>query len=230
MRAASATGALYPIELYVVCQNITGLAAGVYHFRVANFSLTRLRSGNYYPELLKATANEQILKASAVSFIFTSLAWRNAWKYEIRSYRHWFWDCGVMIANLLATTIASGLQAKVITAFQDNIMTDLLCLEDKKEAVVALVPLESTTGVTTRSELNRPLEKIAVVTRPLSKKEIIYPEIWKMHDISSFNSDKEVVIWKELVKTFRNMNTSHSVPFKTSSSNKTVQKSLMETI
>src|SRR6266568_2423528 len=32
MRAASATGALYPIELYVICGRLPGLEAGVYHF------------------------------------------------------------------------------------------------------------------------------------------------------------------------------------------------------
>ena len=32
MRAAPATGALYPIELYIVSENISGLQAGVYHF------------------------------------------------------------------------------------------------------------------------------------------------------------------------------------------------------
>ena len=31
-RAAACTGALYHIELYVVCGDIAGLAAGVYHF------------------------------------------------------------------------------------------------------------------------------------------------------------------------------------------------------
>ena len=48
MRAASATGALYPIEIYVVCGDITpDLSAGVYHFGPADFSLTQLRSGDY---------------------------------------------------------------------------------------------------------------------------------------------------------------------------------------
>src|SRR5450759_4258043 len=43
MRAASATGALYPIELYVVCGDISGLKAGVFHFNPLDFSLVQLR-------------------------------------------------------------------------------------------------------------------------------------------------------------------------------------------
>src|ERR687885_908022 len=51
MRAASATGALYPIELYIVCENIIGLKAGIYHFCSGDFTLTELRSGDYRLEL-----------------------------------------------------------------------------------------------------------------------------------------------------------------------------------
>lgn len=39
MRAASATGALYPIELYVISKDLPGLPAGVYHFCPGDFSL-----------------------------------------------------------------------------------------------------------------------------------------------------------------------------------------------
>src|SRR2546425_11642558 len=47
MRAASATGALYPIELYVISGRIPGLEAGVYHFNPLHFSLAKLREGDY---------------------------------------------------------------------------------------------------------------------------------------------------------------------------------------
>jgi hypothetical protein len=44
-RAAACTGALYEFELYLVCGDLPGLDAGVYHFGVADFSLHRLRPG-----------------------------------------------------------------------------------------------------------------------------------------------------------------------------------------
>ena len=47
----SATGALYPIELYIFCQDLTDLKAGVYHFGPADFGLTQLRKGDYRSEL-----------------------------------------------------------------------------------------------------------------------------------------------------------------------------------
>src|SRR5919197_726995 len=78
MRAASATGALYPIELYIVCQNIPGLMAGVYHFGPADFTLTELRKGDYRAELAAVAGNNKNIITSPITIIFTSVAWRNA--------------------------------------------------------------------------------------------------------------------------------------------------------
>lgn len=95
--AASATGALYPIELYIVCRDLSpNLKAGVYHFCPAEFNLTEIRSGDYLTQLSAATGNNSNILNSQISIIFTSFAWRNAWKYQARSYRHWYWDSGVI--------------------------------------------------------------------------------------------------------------------------------------
>ena len=44
-RAAACTGALYHIELYVVCGDLPGLAAGVYHYNPGGPSLTPATAG-----------------------------------------------------------------------------------------------------------------------------------------------------------------------------------------
>jgi SagB-type dehydrogenase family enzyme len=98
MRAASATGALYPIELYVVSQDLADLEAGLYHFCPADFSLAQIRKGDYRSHLAAAMVNGHHVLSSPISIILTSFAWRNAWKYQARSYRHWFWDSGVIAA------------------------------------------------------------------------------------------------------------------------------------
>src|SRR5213592_152868 len=43
-RAAACTGALYHIDLYLVCGDLPDLGAGVYHFSPQDFALRRLRS------------------------------------------------------------------------------------------------------------------------------------------------------------------------------------------
>ena len=203
MRAASATGALYPIELYVVCDDISpNLTAGIYHFSPADFSLTEIRKGKY-KSYLAATANNQDILSSQITIIFTSFAWRNAWKYQARSYRHWFWDSGVIAANLLATTAAMGLPTRLIIGFIDDNLNQLLRLEDQKEAAVAMaaIGVGRSRDTTIRSQQQQgegdkisdlPSPKI----RPLSKRgEINYPEIWELNRASKLISKQEVREW-----------------------------------
>jgi SagB-type dehydrogenase family enzyme len=203
MRAASATGALYPIELYVVCEDISpNLAAGVYHFSPADFSLTELRKGKYKKYLATATADNQDIVNSAIAIIFTSIAWRNAWKYQARSYRHWFWDSGVIAANLLATTHAMGLPSRLIMGFVDDYISQLLSLEDQKEAAIAIAAIgkgsEENTTISNdqQSERGRISHMPMPNIRPLSKRgEINYPEIWDLNKASKLTSKQEVDEW-----------------------------------
>src|SRR6267378_1215436 len=87
-RAAACTGALYEIELYVVSSDLPGLDAGVYHFNPADVSLRLLRKGNFLGNLGRATAMEPTVAHAPATIICTGTYWRNAWKYQARTYRH----------------------------------------------------------------------------------------------------------------------------------------------
>ena len=195
MRAASATGALYPIELYVIAGDIHGLEAGVYHFDPLGFQLSRLRKGDYRAELA-AFSNESIATAPA-TIAFSSFAWKNAWKYEARSYRHWFWDGGVIAANLLAVSTAMGLPTRMIQGFVDQTVNELLGLRDGNEATILLSP----TGSGAQSTADHLLKKIGPIplkVQPLSAEETEYAGMWEAHRVSSLQSKEEIDTWTSL--------------------------------
>ena len=196
MRAASATGALYPIELYVVCQDMGGLQAGVYHFSPADFSLTQLRRGDFRPQLSAMAGGNQAILSSPVTLAFTSLAWRNAWKYGDRSYRHWFWDSGVIAANLLAVAMSAGLQPALAMGFADSAVNNLLRVELKKEAAVALAPINSLAKANFDARPDRKPVTVAASPKilPISQVEVEHPEIWKLHEASSL-ANNEAAEW-----------------------------------
>ena len=195
MRAAPATGALYPIELYIVCENVNGLQAGVYHFCPGQFTLTKLREGDYRQLLSEAAGSDPAIKNSPFTIVLTSIAWRNAWKYHARSYRHWFWDSGVITANMIATSMSFGLDTKLITGFVDKVVNELLCLKEKKEASIVLAPV----GIGLSQEESKPMEypsRFVPDIVPISQgKEVEYDQIWKLHNASSLNSSDEVRRW-----------------------------------
>lgn len=192
MRAASATGALYPIELYVINTDADGLGHGVYHFNPLDFSLIRIREGNYRSVLADATDDET--RSSAATIAMTSLAWRNAWKYEARSYRHWFWDAGVITANLLAVCHSEHLTAKLLMGFLDSEIDALLGLAPAKEATIALASIGKFRGRNATSTV-REVPRLNLETEPPSRDEVDYPIIWETNSASALSSRLEVRSW-----------------------------------
>ena len=110
-RAAACTGALYHIDLYLVCGDLPDLAAGVYHFGPNDFALRKLREGDYRAVLNRASGGERSIANSPAVVISVSTYWRNAWKYQARAYRHCYWDNGTILANLLAAAAARHMPA-----------------------------------------------------------------------------------------------------------------------
>jgi len=76
------TGALYEVELYLVCGDLGGLEAGVYHFSPGDFGLRKLRGGDYRGVLVEATAGEPAIAHAPLIIVCTCIYWRNAWKYQ----------------------------------------------------------------------------------------------------------------------------------------------------
>ncbi len=193
-RAAACTGALYEIELYVVTGDLPGLDAGVYHFNPADVSLRLLRKGDFRGNLALATATEPAVARAPVTILCTGTYWRNAWKYQARTYRHFGWDNGTLLANMLAVSAASGLPAEVVLGFVDAEVNRLLDLNTQREVCLCLVPI----GRTSESPLPAPREGLALglETIPLSQREVAYPAMIEMHGASSLESEEEVAQWR----------------------------------
>ena len=193
-RAAACTGALYEIELYVVTGDLPGLEAGVYHFNPPDVSLRLLRKDDFRGNLAQATAMEPAVAHAPTTIVCTGTYWRNAWKYQARTYRHFGWDNGTLLANMLAVAGASGLPAEIVLGFVDAEVNRLLDLDTRREVSLCLVPI----GRTSERSLPEPKQApaLGLETIPLSEREIEYPAMLEMHDVSSLASVEEVAQWR----------------------------------
>src|SRR5206468_9796952 len=70
-RAAACTGALYEVELYLVCGDLADLQAGIYHFAAAEFGLRQLRAGDYRSVLVEATGGESAIAHAPLTVVCT---------------------------------------------------------------------------------------------------------------------------------------------------------------
>jgi len=194
-RAAACTGALYEIELYVVCGDLPGLLAGVYHFGVGDFALRRLRAGDFRDVLVRATAGDPIVSHAPAIVVCTGTYWRNAWKYQARTYRHFGWDNGTLLANLLALCTAFGLPARVVCGFVDSEVNRLLDVDTQREVAFSMIPLGFSN--TPPPAPPGPVAPLEFETLPLSQREVDYPLMREMHGASSLRSAEEVARWCE---------------------------------
>ncbi len=193
-RAASCTGALYEVELYVICGDLPDLPAGVYHFTPKDFALYRLRKGDYRAVLAHASGENPSVVAAPAVIISTGTYWRNAWKYQARTYRHFGWDNGTLLANLLAMGFALQLPAQLILGFVDDDVNRLLDLDSEREVALSMVALGRTTQKA--AELAAEVEPLGLGAQPLSQGEVDYPEMRVMHSATALLSEKEAALWR----------------------------------
>jgi SagB-type dehydrogenase family enzyme len=190
-RAAACTGALYEIELYVVCADLPDLAAGVYHFHPGDMALRCLRQGDFRAEVDVATEAPALI-------VSTGTYWHNAWKYQARTYRHFGWDNGTIHANLLAMAGALGLRARVMCGFVDSDVNRLLGLDVDREVALAIVAI----GDRCPARFVPEMEPVQLATLPLSKYEVDYPVMREMHQSTWLESTQEVSAWRDKARRF----------------------------
>jgi SagB-type dehydrogenase family enzyme len=203
-RAAACTGALYEIELYLVCGDLPGLKAGIYHFAPAEFGLRKLRDGDYRSVLAAATGGDPAVAQAPLTVVCTGTYWRNAWKYQSRTYRHFGWDNGTLLANLLAVATALGFPAEIVVGFVDSTVNRLLDLDVDREVAFSLVTIGHAATLPLQApvqadDLVQPdnLTRLGFETMPISRNEIDYPLMREMHAASSLDTPDEVAAWRE---------------------------------
>lgn len=196
-RAAACAGGLYPVEMYVACSDLEGLSTGLYHFQPLEFSLARLRGGDFRNYISESAGEPSFATASAI-IIFTAIPWRTAWKYQARGYRHCYWDSGMMLANLLTVASAEGIPASTAAGFVDGKINCLVDVDGQREFALCLAAL----GQYEKQGANTILEipELRLETQPLSQSEIQYRDIAVVHEASCLKRAEEVETFKGIVK------------------------------
>jgi SagB-type dehydrogenase family enzyme len=188
-RAAPSAGALYPIEIYAAVAETGELEQGLYHFSPADLRLRGLRRGDWRGLIARAAAGRPALLSARAVLVLSAIFWRSTWKYRARAYRYCFWDAGTMLANLLAAAAAEGLSTELVTAFADPEIEALLGIDGEREGALCLVALGSSANAPGAEPELRPLD---LETVELSREEVSYPDLVRMHQASRLLTSDEV--------------------------------------
>lgn len=97
LRANPSSGNLHPTETWVIARGVEGLDDGLYHYQPRDHSLEK-RAFSPPPSGEGVGEREQHFSNSALWLGFSSIHWREAWKYGERAFRYCQLDMGHMLA------------------------------------------------------------------------------------------------------------------------------------
>jgi SagB-type dehydrogenase family enzyme len=154
LRVNPSSGNLHPTEFHVTCPN------GLYHYRVSSHMLEQRAAGDYGP----------------LKFLLTTIAWREAWKYQSRAYRYCLHDLGHAWQSLAFAVQAMGCEAKAVGSFDDDSVASLYRLAGD-EWPMLFVEIQGAPEF----PVARGLEWFGGIPNRLSEEVIRYPLIEEMH-------------------------------------------------
>jgi SagB-type dehydrogenase family enzyme len=135
-RTVPSAGALYPIETYVMANNVSNIPKGIYHYSIRDHNLETVKSGEYATKMAEAALGQVMVRDAQAVFIWTAVLERSKWKYKQRAYRYIYLDSGHIGQNLALVAVSLGLGSCQIGALFDEEVNALLNLHGESETVV----------------------------------------------------------------------------------------------
>lgn len=138
LRTVPSAGALYPFEIYLIVHNVSGIKRGIYHYSILDHSIVLIREGDFRKELMQASLSQEMMRDAGIVFVLSAIFDRTRAKYGERGYRYVYMEAGYISQNIYLQATSLGLGSVVVGAFIDKDINNLIGVDGKKEAVIAL--------------------------------------------------------------------------------------------
>lgn len=136
-RNVPSAGGRHAFETYLLVNRVSGLEPGLYRYLAFAHRLIAVEiSPALADRLMEACLRQAIVRDSAVTFIWSCVIYRMAWRYSERSYRLVHLDAGHVCQNLYLAAEELNCGACAIGAFDDELMAGLLGIDGFEEFVI----------------------------------------------------------------------------------------------
>ena len=136
LRTAPSAGALYPVETYLVINNVSELEAGIYHYAVETQELEQIKKGDFHNPVARVAMDQEAAHFASVVFVWTAIFERSKWKYNQRAYRYVYLDAGHIAQNVALSAVALGLGSCQIAALYDGEANGMLGVDGINESTI----------------------------------------------------------------------------------------------
>jgi SagB-type dehydrogenase family enzyme len=134
LRTTPSAGALYPLEIYVIVGNVSGIEAGVYKYIPQEHKITRTVAADIRNELSSAALGQTMVRDAPVTIVYCAVFGRITGRYGPRGReRYVFMEIGHSAQNVYLQAEALQLGTCAIGAFTDSGVSELLQLPAEEE-------------------------------------------------------------------------------------------------
>ncbi len=142
LRTVPSGGARHPFETYLMIHHVDGIEPGLYRYLALEHQLCFISAAPDLNErLLAASVNQNFVVKCAVTFIWTAIPYRTAWRYAATTPKLIALDVGHLCQNLYLAAEALNLGTCAIGAYDQPLMDALLGLDGEEELVVYMAPV-----------------------------------------------------------------------------------------
>jgi SagB-type dehydrogenase family enzyme len=136
-RNVPSAGGRHAFETYLLVNRVNGLEPGLYRYLAFSHSLMTVEiNHNMADRLMEACLRQDLVRESAVTFIWSCVIYRMAWRYSERAYRLVHLDAGHVCQNLYLAAEQLNCGACAIGAFDDELMAGLLGIDGLEEFII----------------------------------------------------------------------------------------------
>ncbi len=138
-RSYASAGGRYPLEIYLVAGNVTGLEPGIYKYNWVDNTLELLKKGDFRGKLSNAAYRQSMVLDAPATIVVTTAQAKAVSRYGKRGEQYVCMDAGHMGQNVHLQAESLGLGTVMIGAYSDNEVIDVL--GTKGETTVYIMPI-----------------------------------------------------------------------------------------
>jgi SagB-type dehydrogenase family enzyme len=128
------------LELYVLAENVTSIAPGVYRYVAKDHELAPIAPGHVDEELVSAALGQEWIMTAPAVFCIAAVFERTTAQYGHRGRRYVYLEAGHAAESLMLQAVSLGLAATMVGAFSDDQVRRLLQL-GHDEVPLCLIPV-----------------------------------------------------------------------------------------
>ncbi len=144
LRAAPSAGALYPLELYIVAQNVENLEPGVYKYVIREHSIIKIKNQKEQvkpsTELCDACLEQSCIQDAPCALVMCGVFSKTEAKYGAQAQKYVHMEVGCVAQNIYLQTGALELGTVFVGAFDEKTVAQIIGAKNN-EVPLCVMPI-----------------------------------------------------------------------------------------